>query len=85
MGVDGLLLRNSSGRLDPIQEFVVFNISVEGITRSVWAMVQPPGGDDSVLLLLGQPWLWDVVAILNIRDNSLTSHRLRMTGLVWLM
>ncbi|XDG01515.1 hypothetical protein ABKA04_001130 [Annulohypoxylon sp. FPYF3050] len=72
LGVKGLVLLDSSGKSSPITEFTVFNAVVEGISRSVWAVVQPPGGGDDIVLLLGLPWLWDVMASFDIRGNSLT-------------
>ncbi|KAI2641254.1 hypothetical protein GGS21DRAFT_487593 [Xylaria nigripes] len=72
LGIDRLLLLNSSGKTDPVSEFVVFVATVESISRSVWAIVQPDGGKISTLLILGLPWLWDVMATFDIRDSVLT-------------
>lgn len=65
----GLGLTNSSGRIDTIVEFVIFNVTVESIKRTMWALIQPPGGRDTTLLLFGLPWLYDVYAQFNIREN----------------
>ncbi|RYC57101.1 hypothetical protein CHU98_g9103 [Xylaria longipes] len=72
IGVKSARLLDSNGQTTVVTEFVVFNITVMSITRSIWAMVQPPGGNDNTLVLLGLPWLWDVMASFDIRSSSLT-------------
>ncbi|KAI1122678.1 hypothetical protein F5Y10DRAFT_70389 [Nemania abortiva] len=72
LGVRRLFLLNSAGKSDPIDEFVVFVATVGTISRPVWAIIQPSGGKLNTLMILGLPWLWDVMATFDIRHSLLT-------------
>ncbi|KAI0965716.1 hypothetical protein F4678DRAFT_316316 [Xylaria arbuscula] len=72
LGFDRLFLLNSAGKTNPVIEFVVFVATVASISRPVWAIVQPSGGRISTLLILGLPWLWDVMATFDIRKSTMT-------------
>ncbi|KAK8119912.1 uncharacterized protein PG998_004538 [Apiospora kogelbergensis] len=50
IGLKQVVLINSSGKSDAITEFIVVNVQVQTIWRTLWAFVQPPGGKDVTLL-----------------------------------
>lgn len=66
LGLKGVTLLDSPGKTNPISEYVVLNAMVEGIPRSVWAVIQPHGAHDDTVLLLPLPWLWDVMVNFDI-------------------
>ncbi|KAI0815398.1 hypothetical protein GGR55DRAFT_628728 [Xylaria sp. FL0064] len=72
LGIERLFLLNSAGKTDPVTEFVVFVADVNFISRPIWAIVQPDGGKLTNLMILGLPWLWDVMAVIDVRNNVLT-------------
>ncbi|KAI1346713.1 hypothetical protein F5Y01DRAFT_264820 [Xylaria sp. FL0043] len=72
LGIVCMFLLNSAGKTDQVNEFVVFVVVVEGIARPIWAIVQPDGGKLTTLMILGLPWLWDVMATFDIRNSVLT-------------
>ncbi|KAI1872009.1 uncharacterized protein JN550_004212 [Neoarthrinium moseri] len=76
IGIEQLFIITSTSQASPVTEFVVFNVGVQGIWRSVWAIVRPeikiPQIPGDTKLLLGLPWLWDVNGVFDIRQSSLT-------------
>lgn len=63
----------ADGRRTPLHHFVTLHVTCEGLTREQWAVVRPDGKDlvDDTTPILGLPWLYDVGAVINIRDGTL--------------
>jgi hypothetical protein len=73
----GLKMRTADRRDVQLDEFVCLDISVAGVRRRVQCVVnpammaqEPQNRPDSAEILLGIPWLFDVNAVLRIRDFS---------------
>lgn len=71
LGFARLNLITSDGRSTEMKEFVLFIIGVQGIWRSAWCLLRPHDHPGDCMVLLGLPWLWDVVASFDIRQSSL--------------
>lgn len=72
VGVTRLFILTSTSMTTEVFEFVVFNLGVENIWRTVWAIIRPSDGKhEDTSLLLGLPWLWNVKGVINVRDSTL--------------
>lgn len=74
LGIRSLYILTSTGETTRVEEFVVFNVGVQGIWRSLSTIVRPPTlgvGKDDTQLLLGLSWLFDVNALIDVRRSAL--------------
>lgn len=73
IGFKGLAMACADGRRTPLHHFVSIHVVCEGLTREQWAVVRPEGQGviDDTTLILGLPWLYDVGAVIDIRNGTL--------------
>lgn len=70
-GLTTVTMNTADGNEIPLRAWCRFRISVEGIEREVQAFVAD-GTHETVHALLGLPWLYDVAALFDIRQSTLT-------------
>lgn len=71
LGFARLNLITSDGRSIEMKEFMLFIIGIQSIWRSAWYLLKPHDHPGDCMVLLGLPWLWDVVASFDIRQSLL--------------
>ncbi|TGJ79930.1 hypothetical protein E0Z10_g8845 [Xylaria hypoxylon] len=75
LGIESLFIKTSTGESARVFEFVVINMGVMSIWRSVWAIIRPVTlkieDESEVSIILGLPWLWEVAAFIDIRAGTL--------------
>ncbi|OBR02927.1 hypothetical protein CH63R_09248 [Colletotrichum higginsianum IMI 349063] len=87
IGFEGLNMGAASGSTYAMTHFVAVEVTTYGIKREIWACIRPGDSDQSVLLLLGMPWLYDVRALIDpwgaklvIGDTSIGEQLVEIEG-----
>ncbi|POS82833.1 hypothetical protein EPUL_006181, partial [Erysiphe pulchra] len=67
----GLFVSTADGGATELKEFTCFDMGVSGIWRRIYAFIRPQDtkGSGEFHLLLGLPWLYEVHALISIRDS----------------
>ena len=73
VGFTGLCMETADHRETPLEHWIEFEYCSKGLWRTIRCFVSPsiPGIPDTLHLLLDLPWLYDINAVISIRDSTI--------------